>query len=191
MRVAIVVLSLICIFAAAGFAGPTFSLTLNAEKDFATMPTAEEALTSFSTNPEPLWGVGWEVVLKRIGFGGTYMVKFFHDEQAAWNLDWNGQPLYVSYHFFGGGAFLDPFIQAGVGCTGRVLLERSGPSNPGLYLSLHPFVGAGLGLHLGSLAFGAKVDYIPFDSGIPVTNIPRYPAGNFQVNIFTGVTLGR
>jgi hypothetical protein len=177
MRVAVVVLSLICLVGSAGFAA-TFSLTMAAEKDFAFMPTAEEAVAGFSTDPAPLWGFGWEVVLKRFGLGGTYFVKFFENDGCVWALDWNGQPLYVSYHFFGGKAFLDPFIMAGYPVAD-------------LYLSLHPFVGAGLGLHLGDFNVGASLSYIPFDSGIPATDIPRYSTGNYQVTAYAGVTLGR
>ena len=186
----IVVAAALMLAAGASSFAATFSLTLNAEKDFSQMPTAGEAIESFSTDPAPLWGFGWEVVMKRLGLGGTYYVKFFEDTGSSWTLDWNGQPLYVSYHFFGPKPFLDPFVMAGAGCSGRVLLQDSYPGTSALFLSLYPFVGAGFGIHLGDFTVGASLSYVPFISGIPATDIPAYPAGNYQLSVYSGVTLG-
>ncbi len=187
----IAIAAAIMLAAGASSFAATFSLTLNAEKDFSQIPTAEEVVAGFSTDPLPLWGFGWEVVLKRIGIGGTYYVKFFEDTGSSWTLDWIGQPIYVSYHFFGGKSFLDPFVMAGAGCSGRVLLEDAYPGTSALFLSIYPFVGAGVGLHFGDFTAGATFSYVPFNSGIPATDIPAYPAGNYQVAVYTGVTLGK
>jgi hypothetical protein len=191
--------------AASAFAGPTFSLTGNIAAGLSDRPSFEEALLSLTENPNPLWGMGWELTLRRFGFGGTYMVNFSQDDANQWALDWYGEALYASYHLFGGGAFIDPFVQAGIGCAGRVSIGPY-PYYPypyypdtmdpdfmpeGLMISLFPFAGAGVALHLDGLTVGAKLKYMPFNSPIPAAWIPGYPAGQFQAEVFAGVTFGR
>jgi hypothetical protein len=37
---------------------------------------------------------------------------------------------------------------------------------------------------------GAKVAYTPYKAQIPVTSIPVYPLGTFQVTLTAGISLG-
>jgi len=189
--------------AVSAFAGPTFSLTGNIAAGLSETPTFEEALQSLTENPNPLWGLGWELTLRHFGFGGTYMVNFSRDDANQWALDWYGEAIYVSYHLFGGGAFIDPFVQAGVGCSGQVTIgpyyyypyypdtEDADFMPQGLMISLFPSVGAGVAMHLEGFTVGAKLKYMPFNSPIPAAWIPGYPSGQFQAEVFAGVTLGR
>jgi hypothetical protein len=195
------VLALTFVLAPAGFAA-TFSLTGDMAADFASLPTAEQAVQSISRNDQPLWGMGWEVVFNKIGFGGTYLVNLTKDAQNDWWMDWYGQALFISYHIFGGAAFLDPFIQTGVGCAGRTYIESatigwtryqsaiSLTPYPIPDISIFPFLTAGLSLHLDAFTIGAKLTFVPFKSGIPLTDIPEYQLQNFQVVVFTGMTFG-
>ncbi len=187
MRKAIIVLTL-CMAASAGFALPVVTLTGAVGANFDAVPSVQQTIESFQSN-KVVWGFGWEVVPRHIGIGGLLLVDFFRDAQSEWVLDWSTQPLYLSYHVFGGGAFLDPFIQAGIGCSGRVPLEGAGMGMPGLYLSLYPFAAAGLSLNFEGFTLGAKLSYAPFSGPVPVTDIPAYPAGSFQVAVFTGISL--
>jgi hypothetical protein len=135
------------------------------------------------------------VIINRFGFGGDYMVSFFQDAGEQWWLDWYAPALFVSFHPLGGKSFLDPFLQVGVGSSGRVFLEPQpvsmGPG-PGqdLSLSLFPFVGAGLALNLDGFLLSVKAVYTPYTSPAPVTDIPAYPMGKFQVTMSGGVSIG-
>jgi hypothetical protein len=66
-----------------------------------------------------------------------------------------------------------------------------GPSpRQDLSLSLFPFVGAGLAFNLEGFLLSAKAIYTPYWSQVPVTDIPSYPLGKFQVTMSAGISLG-
>ena len=175
------------------FAGAVH-LTGNLSADFIEVPSAQDIVATFEVGGQPLfWGVGWEVVLDRMGFGGDYAVSFLHGtaDASTWWLDWYSPALYMSYHIFGSTAFIDPFIQVGVGCAGRVLLSSSASAAAdSLDIALLPFVAAGLSLDLDGLLISAKASYTPYASQIPVTDIPAYPLGKVQVTLSAGLSLG-
>ena len=77
-----------------------------------------------------------------------------------------------------------------MGCAGRVSL--SGMPEPAGYRSLahFPFVAAGLALNLDGLLVGTKITYTPYAAKIPVTTIPAYPLGTFQLTFNAGISLG-
>jgi hypothetical protein len=175
-----------------------FTLSGTVAQDFATLPAVKDDYRGYDRLDQPLWGIGWEVVLKRIGLGGTYMVSFSHDDQDRDLLNWYCQGFFISYHFLGGGAFLDPFIQAGAGCAGRARLKRSRDDDDEVHvtgsdvsLTLFPYLSAGVALDLDGFTFGGKLNYVPFQSEVPVTDILPQPVGSFQVQLFVGVTFGR
>ena len=175
------------------FAGAVH-LTGNLSADFLEVTSAQQIIATFGVGGQPLfWGTGWEVVLDRVGFGGDYEVTFLRDAAAAtpWWLDWYAPALYMSYHLFGSTAFIDPFIQVGLGCAGRVLLTDTGsiPPDP-LSIALFPFVSGGVSLDLDGLLLSAKATYTPYAGQIPVTTIPAYPLGKVQVMLSAGLSLG-
>ena len=110
----------------------------------------------------------------------------------GWWLDWYAPALFLAWHPVGGNRFVDPFIQAGLGCAGSVRLSGLPGTavEPSLSLALFPFVAGGLNLNLDGLLVGAKAIYTPFKSAIPVTTIPAYPLGEFQVTVSAGVSIG-
>jgi hypothetical protein len=189
MKIPALVLAL-ALTAAAAFSLPTVTLTGAGAVSFDAMPTIQEAITAFQSN-QPLWGFGWEVVPRRMGVGALYMVDFLRDQAGVWYLDWSAQPVYISFHPFGGGSFLDPFLQAGLGSSGRVRLrhEMMGMYSNPLYISIYPFVAGGLALNLDGFLLSAKVSYQPVTAGVPVTEIPAYPTGSIQVAVQLGVSL--
>ncbi len=183
------------------FAAPTFSVTGNAAAGFADVPSAEQAFLNLTQAPNPLWGMGWEFTFRRFGLGGTYMVSFFPDGASGWAMDWFSEALYTSWHPFGGGSFLDPFVQAGFGCAGRVSLGGYSliydEFSYGYYgypeklmLTLFPYVAAGAALNLDGFTVGAKLSYRPFQTPVPAAPIPAYPLDPFTVQVFAGFTLG-
>jgi hypothetical protein len=143
-------------------------------------PTAQQIIDTFTSPDQPPFaGVGWEVIIGKVGFGGEYDADFTRTPQGTWWLDWITQPLFLSYHFFRTSYFFDPFIQAGVGCAGRVYLQQwpeSGISSD-LFISIYPFVAAGLGLDLSGFLLSTKVSYAPFMSAPPASPITAYPWG--------------
>ena len=154
---------------------------------------AQQVVSTFAVGNQPLlWGFGWEVIPGRAGFGGDYQVSFFQDASMGWWLDWYAPALYLSFHPVGGRHFVDPYMEVGMGCAGRVFLsELADPlMSRSLYLALFPFVAGGLSLNLDGLLVGARVTYTPYKAQIPVTTIPVDPLGAFQVTLTAGVSLG-
>ena len=192
MRIKALVLALALVPAAMPFAGAVH-LTANLSADFLQGTSAQQIASTFTLVDQPLlWGFGWEVISGRTGFGGDYQVSFFQDSAARWWLDWYAPALYLSFHPVGGQRFLDPFLEVGMGCAGRVFLSAlpDPVMSRSLYLALFPFVAGGLSLNLDGLLIGAKVAYTPYKAQIPVTSIPVDPLGNFQVTLTAGVSLG-
>jgi hypothetical protein len=186
------------IVALAALGGPCFAgavhVTGDVAADFLGAQSAQQIVNTFALGDQPLlWGFGWDVILNRVGFGGDYMVSFFRDAGSAWWLDWYAPALALSFHPFGGKRVLDPFLQVGIGSAGRVNLggwRYYSFDQDNLYLSLFPFVTGGLNLNLDGLLLGAKFTYTPYNSPIPVTDIPLYPLGKFQVSLTAGISIG-
>ncbi len=189
----------VCILALAAFGAPCFAgavqLTGSLSADFLSGPSAGDIIDTFSLGGQPVfWGVGGEVVLHRVGFGGDYMVSFFQSPEGAWWLDWYAPALFVSFHPIGVNRFIDPFFDAGFGCAGRVFLGPATSYWPlsatGLpSISLFPFVAGGISLNLDGFLLKAKATYTPFVTPIPVTILPAYPLGEVQVAITAGFSI--
>jgi hypothetical protein len=158
-------------------------------KDFIEPPTVDQAFSALREGMS-LGGVGWEVVIRRFGLGGTYLVHFEPDASDSWWLDWEVQPIFASYHVLGGGAKIDPFVDAGLGCAGRVFLGPYAPGGDRLGISLYPFASAGLALNLDTFRVGAKLSFMPWQGRIPATSIAGYEVGECQLQILAGVNLG-
>lgn len=161
--------------------------------DFLQRPDVQAVLDAFQGSQPLLYGMDWEVIFNRVGLGGTYLVDFFKDGGANWWLDWYGQGIHLSYHLFGGGAFLDPSLSVGVGCSGRVYLGAGSPPagmDP-LYLSLFPYGGLGLGVNLDGFLVKARLIYAPFITPPPVTSFQNYPMGSFQFIVSAGLSVGK
>ncbi|HUI70521.1 MAG TPA: hypothetical protein VL354_08345 [Spirochaetia bacterium] len=173
------------------FAG-SVHLMGNLQADYLKGPSAQQIIDSFtSPGQPPFYGVGWEVIINKVGFGGDYAVDFTRTPLGTWWLDWNARPIFLGYHFFKSGYFLDPFVQAGVGCAGRVFLQKFPRTqvSDNLYISIYPFVAAGLGLDLSGFLMSAKVSYAPFMSAPPASPITEYPLGNVQVTLSAGIAI--
>jgi hypothetical protein len=192
MKRVLIVLVALMMLSVSAFAESQVRLTGNLAIDFIDRPSVQDVVQTFQSKDQVFfWGVGWEVIFDKTGLGGMYDVNFYEDHETKWWLDWLAEPIYVSYHFFRGGAVIDPFVEFGLGCAGRVFLDNplSADKDP-LYLSLFPTVGAGLSLDLDGFLFGAKLNYVPTLLSIPVTDIDHYPLERFQVAVYAGVALG-
>ncbi len=169
-------------------AGPAFAGSARLTGNYS---TARQSIDAFAgPSQPPFCGVGWELVLGRVGLGGEYDVSFTRPVQGAWWLDWYTQPLFVSWHPFRTGSVVDPFVQAGVGCAGRVFIDEwTGSAASNLQLSIFPFVAGGLALDLSGFLLSGKVAYVPFMTAPPATVFSAYPLGNVQVTIAAGIAV--
>lgn len=148
----------------------------------------------------PIYGMGWEVVLNSIGFGGHYGVFFnkLSDNEyfEEWNMDWKSD-LFLSYHLFGEKTLLDPFGEIGVGNAGRVNIkayiqeedyEYNNDDSNVSNMSLYSYFGLGLAVNLNHLIIGSKVNYKISSIDVPATNFQSYPMEDFTFTFFTGVS---
>ena len=162
-------------------------------KDFADLPSCRQAASTFGSGT-PFGGFGWEVVMDHIGVGGSYAVAFSQNSQSGWWLDWNAPAIFTSYHLLGTRSLVDPFVDVGIGCAGRIYLGPSGTSDgrpgDGLALAIYPFVEAGAALVLDGFHLGARLGYALGKGAVPVTTIPEYPLGRFQATAFAGFSIG-
>ncbi len=182
--------------AVAAIGTPVFAssvhLTGIMQADFMKGTSAREIIDTF-TDPgqPPFYGLGWEVIIGKVGFGGDYSASFTKTQQQTWWVDWLTQPLFVSYHFFKSGYTLDPFVQAGLGCAGRVYLQEWPESAVGsnLFISIFPYVAGGIGVDLDGFLASLKVSYAPYMTAPPASPISSYPLGNVMVTLSVGVAI--
>jgi hypothetical protein len=174
------------------FAETEVRITANLARDFAEKPSVSDTSGAFSSSdPANFWGPGWEVIIDNLGLGGDYMVSFQKQATGDWWLDWYSEPIFVSYHFFGAFAFVDPFVRLSLGSAGRVWLQSEDPVvGDRLYVSLFPAASVGLSVGLEHFVVGGKMTWFPSVSPPPATRLQEYPLGNFQVALFAGVSLG-
>jgi hypothetical protein len=173
-----------------GFAGAV-QVTGSLATDFYSGPSAQQIIDSFSIGGQPVfWGLGWAVIPGRVGIEGDYLVSFLRDAAQGWWLDWYAQAISMSFHPLGATRWVDPYVEVGIGCAGRVFLQRRlPPGGEPLMISLFPFIAGGASLNLDGLLLGAKITYTPYASAIPVTFIPAYPLGPFQVTLSGGFSI--
>jgi hypothetical protein len=188
MKARILALALSCL-AFSAFSQTRVDLSAILSKDFIDSPSFDQAARALQSQ-SPFVGFGWEVVMGHVGVGGTYAVDFDEGLPAEWWLDWDAQAVYASYHILGTRSFVDPFVDAGIGCAGRVFLGPEGGSADKLALTLYPFASAGAAIELNGLRLGAKLSYALSQSAIPATTIPGYPLGRFQAAAFAGLSIG-
>ena len=188
MKAKMLALALACL-ALSGFAQTRVDLSAVIGKDFIDSPSFDQATRALQSQ-KPFVGFGWEVVMTHVGIGGSYIIDFSEDIPSAWWIDWDAQAVYASYHLLGTRSFVDPFVDAGIGCAGRVFLGPDGSPADKIALTLYPFASAGAALELNGLRLGAKLSYALNQSAIPATTIPGYPLGRFQVSAFAGLSIG-
>jgi len=160
-------------------------------------PQYDTILRSFDDRANLVPGLYWEVIPRNLGFGMTYLAKFNSQEsilpeiEQQWYLDWIGSWDF-RYHFLRRFP-LDPFVEAGFGCAGRVDITGYGAygledERDPLSLSLFGQAGGGLTLRLDQLHLGAKALYRFYNQPVPATRFEVYPLKNFHFAFFGGVS---
>mgnify|MGYP003973140809 CR=1 FL=1 len=198
------------------FAYPQFRMAIIAGTDFAERPSYLDIGAGFNNPANVFEGVLMEVITEPIvGFGFKGLVRFTDTTEVAemvgtedWRFDWNGE-VFISAHLLGGGAFVDPFLEVGYGCVGRVNLSNSrsgewseseeglwsyrfyGDSDEGVSnLSLFPVVSAGVAFDLVGFLIGARISYRPVVHAVPAATFSNYPLTQFHFGVFGGLALG-
>ncbi len=136
------------------------------------LPTLSESWADFKEGTGVYWGGYAEIILGKLGLGLSFNQQTYKDpwELATtgglsaeafdqWNYDIN---FFMSYHLFGGRAFIDPFLQAGVGMLAYdwknkdMLATVYDVSEDPMMASAYFDFGFGLGINLGGIGIFAK-----------------------------------
>ncbi|MFP4115303.1 MAG: hypothetical protein ACOC0E_11385 [Spirochaetota bacterium] len=187
------------------FAGPQFRIAGNALTPLTRLPESTSAWDEvILPNEGSLSGWHWEVILDRLGFGMHYGVRFLGNEDAGspFSIDWKGD-FFLSYHFFGGGALLDPFIEFGWGNVGRAHVDSARDAaypdwedkvedGSATDLALYTYGAAGLALDLNGLLLGVRLAYMPTELAHPVpsSSVGFYELAQFEIGLFGGIAFG-
>lgn len=128
------------------------------------LPTVGQAWEQFKEGSGVYWGGYGEIILGKLGFGLSFNQQTYEysldPREDMWNYDVN---FFLSYHLFGGRAFLDPFLQAGYGMMAFDYKNKEQAkelyptlTEDPLFASTYYDFGFGLGINLGGLGVFAK-----------------------------------
>ncbi len=168
-----------------------------AAAEFAEKPSIGEFFDTLGENTDLYPGIYGEVIIGHIGFGGTLMARFLHEDPPTgpreWTVDWIGT-IDVRYHFLKR-CFLDPFVELSAGCAGQADMtgalwdEDNWEDNLDvLAMSLFAQAGLGVAVRLDHFHVGGKFVYRFANEPIPGTDIALYPLNSFQIALFAGVS---
>lgn len=169
MKKIFMALSMVTLITTAAFGQLVFGVTgvQYYEEDTAIAESWEQ----FKDGDGVYWGGYAEIIMNKLGFGVSFNQQTDADPDGdtkfdMWNYDAN---FFLSYHLFGGRAFLDPFLQAGVGLMAYDYKNKDEledwyesmdmydmVSDDPLFGSLYYDFGLGLGVNLGSIGIFAK-----------------------------------
>lgn len=174
MKKAILVLAIFAFVATGAFGQLVLGVTgvQYYEEDPVTgkLPTLGEAWGDFRDGTGVYWGGFAELIMGKTGLGLSFNQQTLKDASEPsgildmWNYDVN---LSLSYHVFGGRAFIDPFLQAGVGLLAFDYKDKAGaatiynginPDEP-LFGSNYFDFGLGLGVNFGGIGIFFKGMY--------------------------------
>ncbi len=145
--------------------------------------TAESIFERFQYGEGLFYGANIEVLLDKLAIGAGANLSFY--EQHVFGdvyfpmVDYDIM-AYAAFHVLGSKAFLDPFVEAGLGYMAQdyAATEYEGyqidpdPNNP-LLASTYVFAGAGVGINLGSIGAFVKATY-NFPMGDPIMAETEY-----------------
>jgi len=161
------------------------------------LPTVGQAWSDFQEGTGVYWGGFAEIILGKLGLGLSFNQQTYKDPWGwstlaptfpsgafdQWNYDLN---FFLSYHLFGGRAFIDPFLQAGFGVLAYDWKNKDTLINEGWELSDDPMMasgyfdfGGGLGINLGGLGIFVKGMW-NVKSNEPLTSTDDY-GGSFVI----------
>jgi hypothetical protein len=173
------------------FAGSRVRITGAVCSEVADVPGSTEKDAVIFNPEQSYWGFGWEVICGHYGIGGSYCTNFERDARRRWNVEWYSEVIYMGYHFFQKGRFLDLFVRVGLGNAGSIFLgDNDNDIRDRLLLTIFPVLGAGIACEFDGFCAGFSINYTPLMSPVPVTDFEVYPLKNVQAVIFCGVAIG-
>uniref|UniRef100_A0A7C3EAQ0 Outer membrane protein beta-barrel domain-containing protein n=1 Tax=Gracilinema caldarium TaxID=215591 RepID=A0A7C3EAQ0_9SPIR len=166
------------------------------EDENGNLPSLQQAWKDFQDGTGVYYGGFGEILGKHWGLG----LAFNYDPEAGSSYVYNNVyakfmsydvNLYLSYHLFGGAAFLDPFVEAGFGMTAFDYLNKDELNSDSilapyvddddpLFASAYTTVGIGLGLNLKPIGVFFKANWVKesknlvkgtYDSDYPDINL--------------------
>ena len=179
-------------------ATPAASLPSGGVEEWQTLATPTDLTMS---------GWNWEIVFDRFGLGMHYGTRTFQQEShetdgSEWYLGWRGD-FFLSYHIFGGGSLIDPFVEIGWGNAGTATIaspEQAGYPDwkdevhygTAVDVAMFTYAAAGLALDLNGLLLGAKLSYAPAEmvDSAPRTDVAVHDMMPFELSLFGGIALG-
>jgi hypothetical protein len=167
--------------------------------------SAGELEQSLALDDNTRTGWHWEILFERIGLGMHYAWAFYEAPSSfaePWMVDWKGD-FFFSYHIFGAGSPLDPFVEYGWGNAGSAVVRSDRYSEypdwkdevadgDATALTLYSYVAAGLALDLHGLYLGARLAYMPREMYLPVpdSSVGPYDLAPLELGLFAGIALG-
>jgi hypothetical protein len=159
--------------------------------------TCENFFNHIMDSPVVFPGLYWEEMFGHLGLGMTYLGKFKRLENSEngydWQFDWIGS-LDLRYHFITE-SLLDPFVEFGLGCAGRVEFpvhsDQAGHESYNgepLLLSIFFQAGGGIAFRFDSLHAGLRVLYRIMNDPVPGTVYDVYPLYRLESVFFAGVS---
>ena len=166
-------------------------------------------------------GVEMEIWIGSVGFGARHVARFDRfevtdaevraatGERYDWWLDQKSD-IFFSYHLFGGGAFLDPYVRYGIGFAAQIDLDDGvyfddatgewSASRPDSYRSdeqirtaaIYQYLGVGLQTNVRGLVFGAGLNYTILNQNVYAgdNDWGLYPNERFEGRLYGGIALG-
>lgn len=194
MKKFVALLALITVVGVGAFAQITFGMSGALHMD--EKLSASQIQDRFSKGEGIFYGPFAEVVFGKLGIGLGANLSFYEGEGVLplYSINVTGVPmldydvnLYLSYHVFGGRAFLDPFGELGLGIIGTTFGEEVNqdqiPWDGPLFGSGYWSGSLGLGLNLGIVGVFGKFSFnhmldkpLEYDlkSGTGKVGIPGY-----------------
>jgi hypothetical protein len=148
------------------------------EDENGNLPSLGRAWKDFQEGNGVYWGGFAEILGNHWGLGLAFNYNPLQDGINPvtgspdpygdfWSYDVN---LYVSYHFLGGAAFLDPFVEIGLGMTAfdyqdkdalnrDSAVDRYVDDDDPLFASAYSTIGIGLGMNLKPIGFFFKLNW--------------------------------
>ncbi|MEJ2664142.1 MAG: hypothetical protein P8107_08895 [Spirochaetia bacterium] len=190
MQKIIITTTILLLFAVSANA-ETLRVGVTAAAELAGELDSEDFFDNITDTPVVFPGLYWEVILGHIGFGMTYLGRFEKTDTGhppTWAIDWIGS-FDFRYHFITEFLF-DPFVEFGIGCAGRALINNYNADNVYGPLNLSMFfqAGGGVALRLDSFHVGIKLVYRVLNEPIPATDFDVYPLYKLQGSLFAGLS---
>jgi len=181
--------------------GDTINWVINASVNLSKDDLSSgEIVDSFSNNQDIYWGSSLEYAISDVGIGAS--INLNPQELAVYSsipdytlilYDLN---TFISIHLLSAKAFLDPFLEAGVGVLGFGIKEGTGfnfgellvTDEPGEYPIGYCFGALGLAVNFSVLRAGIKLSWQPYY--FDMTEVPLAESmgtDNFKIIAFAGI----